>query len=155
RGLDLVILGVYVDDILIAEETKERVEDVVEYIKTKYKIDLLGEINWFLGIGIERDGNELRMSQKSAIEGILKRFNMEDANEYTIPVEPKKVYSKCDSPVIGSPEHQEMKDVPYRQAVGSLIYLAKCTRPDIAYAVSLASRFLSNPGKKTVRLEFG
>ena len=45
-----------------------------------------------------------------------------------------------------STEVANMSAIPYRQAVGALNYLAVCTRPDIAYAVSSVSRFLNNPG---------
>ena len=37
-------------------------------------------------------------------------------------------------------------DVPYMSAIGSLMYLATCTRPDIATAVSELSKFSQNPG---------
>ncbi|GKC70380.1 hypothetical protein Tco_1116263 [Tanacetum coccineum] len=37
--------------------------------------------------------------------------------------------------------------VPYANAIGSLMYLMVCTRPDIAYAVSVVSTYLANPGK--------
>ena len=40
-----------------------------------------------------------------------------------------------------------MKKVPYQSAVGSLMYAMLCTRPDIAYAVGVVSRFMSNPGE--------
>ena len=40
-----------------------------------------------------------------------------------------------------------MDKVPYLGAVGSLMYLATCTRPDIAYAVSVLARFNASPGK--------
>ena len=38
--------------------------------------------------------------------------------------------------------------MPYASAVGSLMYAMVCTRPDIAHAVKVVSRFLSNPGKE-------
>ena len=41
-----------------------------------------------------------------------------------------------------------MSKVPYSSAVGSLMYAMICTRPDIAYAVGVVSRYMSNPGKK-------
>ena len=50
-----------------------------------------------------------------------------------------------------------MSRVPYASAVGSLMYAMVCTRPDIAHAVGVLSRFMSNPGKEdwtTVKLVF-
>ena len=46
------------------------------------------------------------------------------------------------------PKKEEMKQVPYTSAVGSLMYAMVCTRPDLAHAVGLVSRFMSNPGKE-------
>jgi hypothetical protein len=45
-------------------------------------------------------------------------------------------------------ENEEMKKVPYASAMGSMMYAMVCMRPDIAHAVGVVSRFLSNPGKK-------
>ncbi len=39
-----------------------------------------------------------------------------------------------------------MRNIPYREAVGSLLYISVATRPDISYAVGVLSRFSSNPG---------
>ena len=44
-------------------------------------------------------------------------------------------------------EHDEMKNIPYQEAIGCIMYLAQSTRPDIAYAVGLMSRFNSNHGR--------
>ena len=41
-----------------------------------------------------------------------------------------------------------MKKVPYFSAVGSLMYAMVCTRPDIAHAVGVVSKFLSKPGRE-------
>ena len=41
-----------------------------------------------------------------------------------------------------------MKNIPYQEAVGCLMYLSQCTRPDILFAVNLLSRFNNNPGPK-------
>ena len=45
-------------------------------------------------------------------------------------------------------EKEEMRKVPYALAVGSLMYAMVCTRPDIAQAIGVVSRFLSNLGKE-------
>ena len=49
---------------------------------------------------------------------------------------------------ISEQDKEEMKKVPYDSAVGSLMYAMVCTRPDIAHAVGVVSRFLANPGKE-------
>ena len=40
-----------------------------------------------------------------------------------------------------------MSHIPYSSAVGSLMYTTVCTRPDLAYAASMMSRYMHNPGK--------
>ncbi|GMP44500.1 hypothetical protein CsSME_00013413 [Camellia sinensis var. sinensis] len=50
---------------------------------------------------------------------------------------------------------KEMRNVPYAQAVGSLMYAITSIRPDICHAVGLVSRFQSNPGTKNLKLCFG
>ena len=45
-------------------------------------------------------------------------------------------------------EEEDMSRVPYASAVGSLMYVMVCTRPDIAQAVGVLSRFMSKPGKE-------
>jgi len=45
-------------------------------------------------------------------------------------------------------EEEEMSQVPYASVVGSLMYVMVCTRPDLAYAVSTVSQFMSNSGKQ-------
>ena len=49
---------------------------------------------------------------------------------------------------ISEQDKEEMKKVPYASVVGSLMYAMVCTRPDIAHAVGVVSRFLANPGKE-------
>ena len=44
-------------------------------------------------------------------------------------------------------EIQEMQQIPYVSAIGNLMYAQVCTRPDIAYIVSMLGRYISNPGK--------
>ena len=45
-------------------------------------------------------------------------------------------------------EEEDMSHVPYASAVGSLMYAMVCTRPDIAHAVGVLSRYMSKPGKE-------
>jgi hypothetical protein len=80
------------------------------------------------------------------INTMLKRFTLTDAKPYRSPMVPGIVYSKDDSP--SSPqEAARMEKVPYREAIGSLMYASVATRPDIPFAVTALSQFLDNPSE--------
>jgi len=72
---------------------------------------------------------------------------MAEARPVTTPLAGHfKLFSKqCPQ---SSEEEEEMSRVPYASAVGSLMYVMVCTRPDFSYAVNTISRFMSNPRKQ-------
>ena len=109
----------------------------------------LGEANYILGIRIYRNRAKglIGLSQSMYIEKMLKKFNMQDSKRGFLPCSHGLHLSKDMSPKTDQ-ERQRMRNIPYASAVGSLMYAMLCTRPDIAYAVSIASRYQSNPGEK-------
>ena len=70
---------------------------------------------------------------------------MDDAKPLSIPISPGHNLTKSHSPTDLN-DIEDMRQVPYCEAVGSLMYAVVGTRPDIAYAVSYLARFMSNPG---------
>ncbi|XP_043461176.1 secreted RxLR effector protein 161-like [Leptopilina heterotoma] len=70
---------------------------------------------------------------------------MEQAKEAPTPIDPSTKISKDMSPKTED-ERNDMRQKPYRELIGGLIYLANATRPDIAFAASALSRFCSDPG---------
>jgi Reverse transcriptase (RNA-dependent DNA polymerase) len=137
---NFVLLAVYVDDILLFNhpEGQAAADSVVKVLQEKYTVKDMGPAKRYVGIQMTRDkelGN-LTMSQEPMIEDILQRFQMTDAKPANTPME--------EGLDLNDPEGVET-DKPYRSLVGSLMYLATCTRPDIAYAVSKLSRYLSKP----------
>ena len=70
---------------------------------------------------------------------------MLDSKRGLLPVRHGIHLSKTMSPKT-SEEMVEMAKVPYASAIGSLMYAMLCTRPDIAYAFTVTSRFQPNPG---------
>ena len=98
---------------------------------------------------ITPDGSKklLWLSQEQYIKKVLERFNMHQAKPVRIPLARPFKLSKKQSPT-SEGDKEEMKNVPYSYVVGSLMYAMICTRSDIAYAVSVVSRFLSNPWKE-------
>ncbi|KAL0385800.1 UNVERIFIED_CONTAM: Retrovirus-related Pol polyprotein from transposon TNT 1-94 [Sesamum radiatum] len=70
---------------------------------------------------------------------------MKNAKPTFVPPVAHFQFSKNQSPNTEF-EKEHMKNVPYSNAIGSVMYLMVSTRPDIAYAVSCLSRYMSDAG---------
>jgi len=141
-------LLLYVDDMLIATLNKEEIKKVKEQLSSPFEMKELGPAKKILGMEIIRDRSigKLYLSQKGFIEKVLDRFKMKDAKPVSTPLAGKLRLSRQLSPKTEK-EMSYMSGVPYSSAVGSIMYLMVCTRPDIAHAVSVVSRYLSCPGR--------
>ena len=109
----------------------------------------LGVVNYILGMEIKRDRakRKLWLKQRKYVETILQRFNMQDNKPVNVPI-PVGVKLSAEQCPKTQEEEEDMSRVPYASVVGSLIYEIVCTRPDIAHAVGVLSRFMSNLGKE-------
>ena len=149
QGAIVIFLVLYVDDILLIGNNVEVLSNVKGWLKNQFEMKNLGKANYILGIKILRDRKNklLALSQASYIDKILTRFNMENSKRGTLPFRHGIHLSKEQSPK--TPEGKEcMSRIPYASAVGSLMYVMLCTRPDICYAVGVVSRYQLDPGKE-------
>jgi hypothetical protein len=108
----------------------------------------MGEARHFLGTTIERNRNTgtISLGQTNYIDGLVSLCNLENAKPAPSPLAPGVKLGSEFSPMHAE-EIQEMRKVPYREAVGGLMYIANGTRPDIAYATNLLARVAANPGR--------
>ncbi|GJX68759.1 retrotransposon protein, putative, ty1-copia subclass [Tanacetum coccineum] len=99
------------------------------------------------GIKIYRDRSRrlIGLCQSAYIEKILKRFFMENSKRGSIPMQVKLRLSKSQGASTPA-ELKRMQNVPYASAVGSIMYAMRCTRPDVAFAQNITSRFQQNLG---------
>ena len=95
----------------------------------------------------------LTMSQRKYIKHLLMKFKLEECKPAPTPMVTGTRLSR-EMEASDVEEVKFMERVPYRSAVGSLMYLMVCTRPDIASAIGLVSRFLENPGKLHSKAHF-
>lgn len=128
------IVGIYVDDFLIFSNNKTETDSLIKSLCNKFKIKNLGQVKQYLGmrINIDRNSNVITIDQQHYIEQLLQKFDMSDCNVVDTPMECKLDIEKsnvCDD------------KLPYQKLIGSLMYLAVLTRPDIAYSVSYLSQF--------------
>ncbi|KDR64885.1 hypothetical protein GALMADRAFT_82563 [Galerina marginata CBS 339.88] len=129
-----VIMPVFVDDITLASKSKEALDNFVVELAKHFKLRDLGETKFLLGVEItrNREKRKLYLSQRQYIINKLEEFNMADCKPLGTPMLPGSKLTAQESPK--TPEDKmEMQNIPYINAVGSLIYLAIMTRPDIAF----------------------
>ena len=98
-------------------------------------------------ISRDRSAGISNLSHELYIEQVLRRFKVNDVKPRTTPLSNHFKFLKEQSPKTAE-ERDHMELVPYASEVGSLMYARVCTRPDIAHAVGVVSRYMANPGKE-------
>lgn len=140
----LILLILYVDDGFVASINKVDLLTVYGFLKSKFKINIVNDCT-FLGIKYVRNRTEkiIYLDQSKYIKQKLDQFGL--SNCKSVP-----------SPIVSGSLNETFSDVienyPYRQAVGSLLYVAVKTRPDILFAVSYCSKFLEKPNSTTIKI---
>ncbi|TFY78270.1 hypothetical protein EWM64_g5745 [Hericium alpestre] len=144
---EIAIVAVSVDDLAIAANSVDEMSHIKSALKLKFEMTDLGEIHWLLGLEIKRDrrGRTISMLQRAYIDTILSRFNLQDAKSLTTAIDPSFSLTTDQSPSTPQ-QYDDMRNILYREAIGSLMYAAIGTRPDVSYAVTALSQFMQNPG---------
>ncbi|GKD68578.1 retrotransposon protein, putative, ty1-copia subclass [Tanacetum coccineum] len=147
-GSNVAFLVLYVDDILLMGNSVTMLKEVKSWLCKCFSMKDLGEAAYILGIKIIRDRSKrlIALSQSAYLEKILKKFRMENSKKGYTPMMEKPDYRKSQG-VKTPTEVQRMQRVPYASAIGSIMYAVRCTRPDVAFAQNLCSRFQRNPGE--------
>ena len=150
NGIVSLLVVVHVDDLLVAGE-KSRVDQLQSDLNKMVPINHLGELSWYLGCSFVRNRSRglLSISQQAYIDKVIDRFGIEDST--MIPACTTVKLEEFD-------ESEPEGDWPFREAVGSLMWIANQTRPDIANAVRAVARHSHEPKSvhwKAVRMIMG
>lgn len=130
----------YVDDGIVAAIDKKLLEMFLERLQEEFSVRV-GQANYFLGMQIQNlEDGSIFIHQENYCKKVLDCFKMSTANPVCVPIE-KDLLSQ-------EPSENLSEEVPYRKAVGSLMYLGMVTRPDIAFSISVLSQVLDKPTKR-------
>jgi hypothetical protein len=134
-NLSTLVVMLWVDDLIIAGSNQKTLSDFKSAISRRFKMKDLGELTWILGMEVKRDRvkGTIEITQKAYIELMLQRFGMEDCKPIGTPIEGYLQRTENVGP-----------NQDYMSLVGSLLYAAIVTRPDIAYAVQALGRHMQN-----------
>ncbi|KAJ9567364.1 hypothetical protein OSB04_003330 [Centaurea solstitialis] len=137
EGEHIVVIQVYVDDIIFGSTSKDLCKKFETIMTQEFKMSMMGEINFFLGLQVKQFTDGIFINQSKYIFDLLKKYDMSSCNSIGTPM--------ATGNKIG-PDH-EGKDVDlrtYRGMVGSLMYLT-ASRPDIMFATCVCARYQAKP----------
>ena len=144
----LMFIFVWVDDMLCSYSKDDEKEwnTLKNQLMNYYKIKDMGDLQMILGMRVVRDREQetIRVDQGLYIDKIFKKFNMQNCQTVSTP-EANIHLSELSKDEMSDEQKEYMKKVPYREAIGALLYAAICTRPDIAHAVNQVSQYQINP----------
>ncbi len=149
-----MLIVLYVDDIVIAGSDVDEVEAVKADFKKRFEMKDLGELRHYLGMTIERDGHEsIKIHQMDYARSVVRKYRrylkVAKRHRATVPMTRDLKLTREEE---RTPKQQEYVDsFPYQELLGSLLYLAVNTRPDIVFAVNACARFSNSPTYATCR----
>lgn len=137
------ILITYVDDIGIAAETRSEAREIYDRLKEVFKLEDRGDfsLSTWLGCRVTRRKNEIVLDQEIYVDKALKTFGLEDLPGVRTPMTSDYRHGPRD-------ETEIKTNQPYLQAVGTLLYLATSTRPDISFTISSLASYCSDPAER-------
>ncbi|KAJ9539168.1 hypothetical protein OSB04_031901 [Centaurea solstitialis] len=137
EGEHIVVIQIYVDDIIFGSTSRELCKKFENVMTEEFKMSMMGEINFFLGLQVRQFSDGIFINQSKYIFDLLKKYDMSGCHSIGTPM--------ATGNSIG-PDH-EGKDVDlrnYRSMVGSLMYLT-ASRPDIMFATCVCARYQAKP----------
>ena len=141
EGDDVTIVAIYVDDLIIITKTIEKMNEVKRSLAAQFKMKDFGKIHYCLGITIIHDQEEecLWLHQRQYILAMLEKYGLSEAKSISTPADVSVMLTKNDG------VSNSVDPSLYQSMVGSVLYAAIATRPDIAQAVGAVSKFNSAP----------
>ena len=142
RGNETTYIAIYVDDGIIASDNQSAIDELLTALGTEFEIRS-SEPDRFVGMIIHRNRQQRKiyLLQPDYTAKIIKNFQMKSCHPRSTPADPSVHLVK---PPAQGGQVTATKTFPYREAIGSLLYLALVTRPDISFAVGQAARFVEN-----------
>ena len=136
------ILGIFVDDGFVCSTDVDKLESILQYLDRVFKITR-GDMGYYIGLEVHQDQHlgPTFLHQHRYIQHTLQRFGLADSYSVSTPADPNVILSI----VPDESETTKLLSVPYKEAIGCLMFISLLTRPDITYAVNNAAKFCEKP----------
>ena len=147
KGKSFCIIGLHVDDATIACNDEALRRKILMMLEQKFLVKDLGTVSHYLGMRVTKQGGSTKIDQEPYVEKLVAKFKMEQAEAADTPGVAGMVLSKDDCPAPQSEEQEKMRETPFRQLVGSVMYAYIGTRPDVGSVLTKVASFCNNPAQ--------
>jgi hypothetical protein len=137
NGGNVLLVGVYVDDLVITSTKDAKVAAFKEEMKTTFQMSDLMLLSFYLGIEVHQGDSGIMLRQTAYAKRIVELAGLTDCNSALTLMEERLKLSR-DSMM------EEVDATQYRRLVGSILYLTH-TRPDFTFSIGYVSRFMQRP----------
>ena len=143
-----IIVPVYVDDLLIGYNNIQAMHEIRDALAKQFKMVDMGNTHWILGMELKNnvDCGVVSINQTQYVSKVLARYGMSDCKPVSTPL-PENLHLEL---ATDDDDVKQASSFPYLEAIGSLMYAMLGTRPNLAFAVGLLSRYSSRPGMQHV-----
>ncbi|CAI5964029.1 unnamed protein product [Closterium sp. NIES-65] len=148
EGEKLVMFLVYVDDILLFSSSMKEIQNVQQQLMKNFKCKTLGEVKYYLRMHVERDLDHrwLKLHQEKFIKDLGEKYGIENERKVATPLPAEfKLVKAAEDEGVEAEEQQQ-----FQSLVGSLLYAAVHTRPDISFSIGQLARVVQNPSEEQV-----
>lgn len=136
-GGEVLIVGVYVDDLLITRPSVEAIYEFKRQMKEKFEMSDLGKLAYYLDIEVFQKQSCTQLKQAAYARKLLEKAGLSDCNAVKYPMEVKVQLGKDEG-------GKAVKSTNFKSLVGGIRYLVH-TRPDIAFSVGIVRRYMECP----------
>jgi hypothetical protein len=140
RGATQLVIGIYVDDMIITGTSCEEIAAFKLEMKNMFQMSDLGLLSYYLGIEVSQGVDGIKLCQAAYAGKLLEHTGLSACNPSLAPMEPRLKLSKRST-------RSPVNATEYRRAIGELRYLLH-TRPNLAFVVGYLSRFMEQPAEE-------
>ena len=134
---ELLIAHIYVDDIVFGTTCSDLALSFVENMKTEFKLSMVGELSFFLGLQIRQLKDGIFISLSMYARKVVKKFDLESSKYY-------KTLMSTTTKLGKDASRKDVEQKLYRSIIGSLLYLTTSC-PNISFSVEACGRYQENP----------
>lgn len=150
-----LVIGVYVDDIVVAYDDKALLDRFVNEFMSKFESKSLGPLSFFLGIAVDQhEDGSISIHQSQYIRNMGEKFRLGHEGDSILRDTPgsAELFNKIGaSQDPGDIARMEELKTQYLQLVGALLYVAVQTRVDVAYQLSVLCKYMSRPSPEAYK----